>query len=149
MAHPSWAYLNLQHPGKGWSEIPHVWGPCSGRGWMKWDRPEWCLWTDKPCPRRQRGENPWFHPKSSYSALYLANHRREASGVVFLCIHPFIQPYAVSFLLTWPFPIVQMVEKERTKNTDKNTSIPTCKSIPSWPLGLAGCAVSLKQAIWL
>lgn len=73
--------------------------------------------VDKPCLKRHRGENAKFRPRKSYSILYLANCRREASGDIF-SMHPsLIQPYAVSFLLMWPFLSVQMVEKQQKTQT--------------------------------
>lgn len=146
MLYPSWPYLNLWHPGKRWSEAPSAWGPCSGRIWMKWDRSEWCPWTNH-APEGRGVKIPDFTLETPMQPFIWQIAGERHLGIFF---HASI---LYSALCNLPSPDVALPKcsdgGETTKNTDKNTPIPTCKSTPSWPLGLAGCAVSLKQAIWL
>lgn len=66
---------------------------------------------DIPVPRRQRMKTPNFTWKLPFNPVFGPSRKRGIWG--YFSLHPsFIQPYAVSFLLTRPFPSIQMVEKQ-------------------------------------
>lgn len=145
MVYLSWAYLNLQHPWKRWSEAPNAWGPCSGRGWMKWDRSEWHLWTNHG-PEGRGVKIPNFTLETPVQPCIWHIAGETHLGIFF---HASIFYSALCSLLSPNVALPKYSDGGKTtKNTDEN-AYPPCKSTPSWTLALAGCAVSLKQAIWL
>lgn len=101
---------------------------------------------DIPVPKRQRGGNAQFHLETPIQpCIWPLTEERHLeiffrALILYLGLSTFLSPDKA-------LPKYSD-DRETTKNTD-NVSIPTHKSTPSWPLRLAGCPVSLKQAAWL
>lgn len=67
---------------------------------------------DTPVPRRQRDGNPQFHLETPIQPCICPSQKSGTWGYFSLHLS-FIRAYTGSFLLTRPFPSIQMVEKQQ------------------------------------